>query len=171
MAQTFDWTIIGAHTDVSSIESKTPSNRSILRPSIEVGNLSNNYLVRSVAVLLIFTLSLPMAFGQTAGKPDFKAIERAKKGVAKVGVGEKARVTVRLHDKTAVKGYVSQAGADNFIVTEGRNGTEHVISYTEVSRVDRPKTWGISMKELIVMGIVFGGLLILYAVKGNPFDR
>ena len=91
MAQTFDWTIIGANKDVTSDESNTPSNRSILRPSSEVGNMSNNYLVRSVAALLIFTLSATMAFGQTAGKPDIKAIERAKKSIAKVGVGEKAR--------------------------------------------------------------------------------
>jgi len=131
MAQTFDWRIIGG-----------------------------DYFVRSIAVLLIFTLSASMAFGQTAGKPGIKAIERAKKSIAKVGVGGKARVTVRLHDMTAVKGYVSQAGDDDFTVTNRRNGKERFISYSEVSTVERP----IGVGGWIGLGGIVAGVLILVAV-------
>lgn len=126
----------------------------------------NNCFARVVAVFLIFTLSVPTVFAQTAGEPDTKVIERVKKSIAKVGVGEKARVTVRLHDKTAVKGYVSRTGDDNFIVADRKNGTERVISDSEVSTVERR----LGLGGMIALGGIVAGVVILVAVK-RAFDR
>jgi hypothetical protein len=61
-----------------------------------------------------------------------KAAEQAAKvkvGIAKLGVGEAARVTVRLRDKTKLSGYVSRIGEDSFAVTDLKTGATTEVAY------------------------------------------
>ena len=54
------------------------------------------------------------------------------KAVAKLGVGESARVTVKLRDLTEVEGNVSQAGEDTFVVRDKKSQKDKTIAYSEV---------------------------------------
>ncbi|HEX8285703.1 MAG TPA: hypothetical protein VF588_20270 [Pyrinomonadaceae bacterium] len=56
---------------------------------------------------------------------------KVKAAVAKLGVGERARVSVRLRDKTMVKGHVGEAREDDFVVVK-QDGTEVVVPYGQV---------------------------------------
>ena len=75
-------------------------------------------------------------------------IEQTRAKVQKIGVGEKARVEVKLRDKTKLKGYVSAAGEDSFTVTNAKTGVATDVAYDQVSQVKKPGgisplTWGI----------------------------
>ena len=59
-------------------------------------------------------------------------IEKVKENVRKLGVGEEARVEVKLHDGRKLKGYIREAGQDSFIVIDPQYGTATTVSYSEV---------------------------------------
>lgn len=129
-------------------------------------------LQRSFAIILS-TLLASLSFGlqparaQSLGAP----AEKARAGVARAGVGPKARVEVRLRDNTKLKGYVSEAGADSFTVTDAKTGAARAVPYGEVAQFKRgggglsPKT-----QAIIWGGVAAGVAITLYAVRGAFCD-
>jgi hypothetical protein len=65
-----------------------------------------------------------------------KAIQKVKKGVSRLGVGEKAHVEVLLHDNTKLKGYIREAGPDSFVVVNSKTGVATQVAYSQVERVN-----------------------------------
>jgi hypothetical protein len=84
--------------------------------------------------------------------------EKARMDVQKRGVGEKSRVTVRLRDRTEVKGYISQVEADTFQVTDWKSGQVTTVAYQDVTRI---RGGGISTgaKIAIGAGVVAGAMI------------
>ncbi len=76
---------------------------------------------------------------------------KVKAGVAKRGTGEKARVTVELRDRRKVRGYISSAGEDDFVVTDPKTGQETKVAYDEVGRVS-----GRGMSKGAKIGLIVG---------------
>ena len=80
---------------------------------------------------------------------DAQTVEQVRAQVAQIGVGEKARVEIKLRDNTKLKGYVSTAGADSFTVTEAKTGAQKTVAYADVAQVKKPAgglsplAWGI----------------------------
>jgi hypothetical protein len=74
---------------------------------------------------------------------------KARATVQKIGVGEKARVEVKLRDNTKLKGYVSAAGEDSFAVTDAKTGATTTVAYADAAQVKKqggglsPTTWAI----------------------------
>lgn len=74
---------------------------------------------------------------------------KARAAVQKLGVGEKARVEVRLRDNTKLKGYVSASGEDSFTVTDAKTGAATTVAYAEAAQVKKqggglsPTAWAI----------------------------
>ena len=75
---------------------------------------------------------LSAAFGfqtvQAQTVEEARLAQQARISVLKLGVGERARVEVKLRDDTKLKGYVSAAGADSFTVTDAKTGTSTVLA-------------------------------------------
>lgn len=127
-------------------------------------------LKRTFAAILsaiLISLGLGSADAQTVGA----AGERARAVVSKVGTGEKAKVEVRLPDDTKVKGYVSEAGADSFTVTDSQTGAARTFNYADVAQV-RKSGGGLSAttKALIWGGVAVGAAITLYTVRGAFCD-
>ena len=127
-------------------------------------------LKRTFAVILcgiLISLSVTSASAQTISS----AAERARAAVAKVGVGEKARVEVKLPDNTKVKGYVSEAGADSFKVMDAKTGTIRTFNYADVAQVKK-RGGGLSAttKAIIWGGVAAGVAITLYSVRGAFCD-
>ena len=61
--------------------------------------------------------------------------EKVKAGIAQLGTGTEARVEVKLRDKTKLKGYISEAGADQFTVVDAKTGTATIVAYPHVKQV------------------------------------
>jgi hypothetical protein len=97
--------------------------------------------------LLAATCGLQAARAQTTGSAQYA--EQARVKVHKAGTGQKARVEVKLRDNTRLKGYISQASADSFIVTDAKTGATTTVAYADVAQVKKsggglsPLTWGI----------------------------
>jgi len=97
--------------------------------------------------LLAATCGLQAVRAQTARGAQYA--EQARVKVQNVGTGQKARVEVKLRDNTKLKGYVSQAGADSFTVTDAKTGAATTVAYADVAQVKKsggglsPLTWGI----------------------------
>ncbi len=73
-----------------------------------------------------------------AGPKEEKATrfaEKVKEGISKLGTGAEARIEVKLRDKTKLKGYVSEAGEDSFVIVDEKSGTTSTVTYAQVKQV------------------------------------
>jgi uncharacterized membrane protein len=61
--------------------------------------------------------------------------QKVKEGIRKLGTGEEARVEVKLRDKTKLKGYVSEAGEDSFVVVDEKTHAASTVAYPQVQQV------------------------------------
>jgi hypothetical protein len=100
-----------------------------------------------------------------------QAVEKIKAKVAKIGVGSKARATIKLKNGTKLKGYIAEARADDFVLRDRQTNDPRTIAYDEVAKVD--KTGGHSRARNITIGVAIGvgvTLAILAAVIVTSLD-
>lgn len=121
-------------------------------------------LAMILSAAILFAASAPPAAAKEAQTP-----EQARVKVRRIGVGSKARVEVRLRDKTKLKGYVSAADSeDSFTVTDPKTGASRTVAYSDVDKVGKPGG-GLSTRGLIILGAaataaVVVGVTVLYPV-------
>lgn len=124
-------------------------------------------MFRKTLAIIFSGILLSTAFGLQPARAqtveDALLAEKARTGVAKLGVGERARVEVRLRDNTKLKGYVSEAGRDSFSVTDPKTGASQAVAYADVMKVKKPggglstRTWAIiggAAVAAVVVGVV-----------------
>jgi hypothetical protein len=87
--------------------------------------------------------------------------EQVKKKIAELGTGLEARVEVKLRDGRQVKGYVSEAGEDSFVVVNARTGVATIVPYPQVKQV-KGNNLSTGAKIAIGAGVVIGVLLVLF---------
>lgn len=63
-------------------------------------------------------------------------LEKARKNVAKLGVGSKAKATITLNDGSKVKGYLYSAGDDDFVIRNRDTDAPTTVRYADVKNVD-----------------------------------
>ena len=107
---------------------------------------------------------LSAAFGfqsaQAKTGEDARLAGKARIAILKLGVGEKARVEVKLRDNTKLKGYVSEAGADSFIVTDSQTGASSRVAYNDVAQVKKSGNGFSTMTKVLIGGAVAAGAII-----------
>ncbi|HEX3144875.1 MAG TPA: hypothetical protein VHQ64_12960 [Pyrinomonadaceae bacterium] len=111
-----------------------------------------------LTLLLILTPIAPVA-AQTDTN-----LEHAKKNVARLGVGSKAKVTITLNSGTKVKGYVYSAGDEDFVVRDSKTDSPTTIRYADVKNVDDNR--GHRNAKLAVLFVGIGAAVALAAVFG-----
>lgn len=110
------------------------------------------YLACLIAsVLVLATLALPVSAKQGDQQT---SLERVKIKIAKLGVGEKAKATVFLKDGTKIKGYIAQAGDDDFVLRDRKTDAPTTIRYDNVAKVDSNR--GHSTARNVTIGVVVG---------------
>ena len=111
-----------------------------------------------VALLLQAFAGMPAAAaavkGKTQAERDAQTLEEVKVKVARLGIGEKARATVKFKDGTKLKGYISQVKDDEFIVRDRQTDAPTVVRYRDVARVDSNR--GHSTARNVTIGVVVG---------------
>jgi hypothetical protein len=85
-----------------------------------------------LSALLLQAAALP-AFAATGAEKDARRAEKVRTQLTKLGTGKDARVKLELRDKTKLEGYLSEAGADSFAVTDASGNTTRV-AYPQVSK-------------------------------------
>lgn len=111
-------------------------------------------------------LGAPVAAAKAGGGAARAAEVRA--GVERLGVGEGARVEVRMRDRRKLKGYVSEAGADHFVVRDARTGAATAVAYPEVSQV---KGHNLSTGAKVAVGAgLAAAAVILFIMWASQFE-
>ena len=97
---------------------------------------------KTSCLLTLVLMLVPVA--QLAAQTQ-KNAESAKKNIARLGVGKKAKTTITLNDRTKVKGYVYSVGDDDFVVRDSKTDSPTTVRYADVLSVnDR------SSKDLLI---------------------
>ena len=101
---------------------------------------------------MILSGAILFAAAPSASAKEAQTPEQARAKVREIGTGRKARVEVRLRDRTKLKGYVSAADAeDSFTVTDSKTGAARTVAYAEVERVQKP-SGGLSTRGWVILG-------------------
>jgi hypothetical protein len=87
-------------------------------------------------------------------------IERNKNKVARLGVGSKAKATIKLNNGTRVKGYVYRVGEDDFEIRDRKTNAATNIRYEDVKGVDDNRGHSIARTVLIAVGIGTAAVLL-----------
>jgi hypothetical protein len=127
------------------------------------------YLTCLVAsMLLLATTSLPTA--AQGGDVQTTTVEKVKIKIAKLGVGEKAKATVILKDGRKSKGYIAQAGDDDFVLRDRKTDAPTTIRYTDVAKVESNKGHSTARNIAIGIGIGVGAFLAIIAITIAHLD-
>ncbi|HXG65131.1 MAG TPA: hypothetical protein VNO70_08480 [Blastocatellia bacterium] len=82
--------------------------------------------------------------------------------MAKLGIGQDARIEIKLRDKTKLAGYISETGEEHFTITDDKTGVATVVAYHQVKQV---KGNNLSTGAKIAIGaaiVLFAIYLILF---------
>ena len=99
------------------------------------------------------------AFAATSAEKEARRAEKVRTQLFKLGTGSDARIKVILRDKTRLEGFVSEAGADTFAVTDGAGKTT-TVGYGQVSKA-RGNNLSTGAKIGIGIGIGVGVTLLV----------
>lgn len=87
--------------------------------------------------LLIITLLLNFVSATNifAKYKEAEFTEKVKTQISKLGIGQDAKVKIKLKDGAKVKGFISGIGDDQFIVTNTETGQINEVAYSNVKQV------------------------------------
>jgi len=119
-----------------------------------------------VSSLLVISISKPLMAQQSNGA----SVDKVKAKVAKLGVGEKAKATVILKDGTKKKGYIGQAGNDDFVVRDRKTDSPITVRYSDVAKVESNKGHSTARNLAIGIGIGAGAFLAILAIAIASLD-
>jgi hypothetical protein len=119
--------------------------------------------------VLVFTAA-PVLAGSSRDK-QAQTDAQIKAKIARLGVGRKARVTIRLKNGTKLRGYIEQAGENEFVLKDKDTGAPVRVLYEDVARVEdnrgRSVVKNIAIGTGIIGGIILACLALGYIYAGN----
>ena len=104
---------------------------------------------------LLTVAGLRLAYAGSKEEKATRFAEKVKEGISKLGTGAEARIEVKLRDKTKLKGYVSEAGEDSFVIVDEKTNAISRVPYSQVKQV---KGHNLSTAAEIALGI---GVILL----------
>jgi len=119
-------------------------------------------------MLFVASSSMPVAAQQSNSQGTPLDSVRAK--VAKLGVGEKAKATVILKDGTKKKGYIAQAGSDDFVLRDRKTDAPTAIRYSDVTKVESNKGHSTARNLALGIGIGAGAFLAILLIAIAHLD-
>lgn len=133
-------------------------------------HLSNSKLVISLLVLLC-AFAQPLAAQQSAqGDRQAMTIEQVKIKIAKLGVGDKAKATVRTRDGAKTKGYIAQTSENEFVIRDRKTNAPSTIRYEDVTKVESNRGHSTARNLGLGIGIGAGALLAIIFITIAHLD-
>jgi hypothetical protein len=117
-----------------------------------------------VGSLLLSLFATPAALARTKEEKEAALAAKVKDGVAKLGAGVDAKISVKLRNKTKLKGYVSRIEEENFFITDAKTGAETRVAYGDVTQAkgNNLSTGAIiGIAAAVAVGVT---LLVLYII-------
>lgn len=127
------------------------------------------WLSLTLIYLLVFTAA-PVIARSKPPQQQADSVEQIKTKLERIGVGEKARATVRLKNGTKLKGYVYQMGASDFVLKDKNTNAPVQILYTDVARVESNKGHSRAKWTAIGVAIGVGAFLAIIGIAFTQLD-
>jgi hypothetical protein len=127
-----------------------------------------------LAVVFFCTTSGVAVLAKDKAVGKLSQAEKIRQKVLKRGTGVKARARVKLADGTKLKGYISEAAADDFTLvrTDEQIGAPVKINYRDVAAFKaQGKGMSTTSKVLIGVGVTVGVLVVVGALLVRDFRR
>lgn len=119
--------------------------------------------------LLFMLCATPNTFASSKEEKAAELAARVKADIAKLGTGPDARIAVKLRDKTKVAGFISQIGADSFVITDLKNGATTTVPYPSVTQA-KGKNLSTGATIAIAVGIAVGVTLLVIILIAYAAD-
>ncbi|HET6891146.1 MAG TPA: hypothetical protein VFH31_08610, partial [Pyrinomonadaceae bacterium] len=116
-------------------------------------------MLRKYSSWLLAGLLLLASFTHAAARDPQITAEQAKIEVSKLGLGEKARAKITLKNGTKIKGYVSRADENDFVIRDRKTDTPTTINYADVAKVQKNRGHSTARNLAIGIGIGAGAFL------------
>lgn len=93
----------------------------------------------TLSLAVIFALvfgcaAVPTVSAKSKAEKEAAQAAKVKAQIAQFGTGPDARLSVKLRDKTKLKGYVSAATEDSFVITDLKTGATTEVPYANVAQ-------------------------------------
>jgi hypothetical protein len=118
-------------------------------------------ILTMVMALLPAGMAFKTAQAQTSRDAELAAKARAK--VASIGVGQNAKVEVKLRDQSRIRGYVSEVQQDSFTVVERETGVSRSVAYADAMELKR-SSGGLSTKSWAMIGAAAAGAIVTWII-------
>ncbi len=116
-------------------------------------------------ILLNTVICVKPALAESKAEKHTKRVEKLKADIAKLGVGEDARIKVKMRDKTKLEGYISEVREDSFVITDPKTGDATAVAY---SNVVQAKGYKLSKRgQIILVVAIVVGLFVVLFVSGR----
>ncbi len=123
-----------------------------------------------ICSLLLMLASVPATAATTKEEKAAAHAAKVKTEIGKLGTGPEAQISIKLRDKTKLSGYISQANADSFIITDPKTGASTEVPYPNVIQA-KGKNLSTGATIAITAAIAVGvTLLVLYILARTLGD-
>jgi hypothetical protein len=129
-------------------------------------HLSRSLSLFSLLILLC-TFAQPLAARQG---DQVMTVEQVKIKIAKLGVGDKAKATIKLKDGAKIKGYIAQAGDDDFVLRDRKTNAPTTIRYADVARAEANRGHSTARNIAIGVGIGVGAFVAIILITIAHLD-
>ncbi|HVG31347.1 MAG TPA: hypothetical protein VM864_16675 [Pyrinomonadaceae bacterium] len=119
-------------------------------------------LTLTLTLLLVQAQTGALAAGQTT--KDGQTPEEVRVLVDRAGIGEKARVTVKLRDGTKHKGYVVERRESDFVLRDRKTDAPSTIAYKDVSKIELNRGHSTARNTAIGVGIGVSAVVLTLAI-------
>ena len=119
------------------------------------------YLTVILAVLVINLSLSAVAFGETKEEKEAKFAEKVKANISKLGTGKDARIEVKLKDGTKLKGYISQANENSFVLMDEKTAVPTEVPYPATKQIK-----GNNLSAGVKIAIGIGIFLAIFFIIG-----
>jgi hypothetical protein len=140
------------------------------------GGLRRQTTMKKILTLALMLLLLQAQTGAVAlaagqSTKDTQTPDEVKVQVNRAGIGEKARVTVRLKDGTKRKGYVSERRDNEFVLRDRKTDAPSTIAYGDVGKIGIDRGHSTARNTAIGVGIGVGAVVLVLAILiASEFD-
>lgn len=125
-------------------------------------------LVTLLLVAAVINLAgVRLAYAESKEEKQARFAEKVKANVLKLGTGESTRVKVKLRDQRKLEGYISDAGAESFTITNRKTGEATTVAYPEVKSV-QGNNLSTGAKIAIGVGIAAAVIFIILWFTTGP---
>ena len=104
------------------------------------------------AIVLQSLFGVELAYASPKSDRQARLAAKLRRGVFELGVGEEARISLKLVDGAKLAGYIREATDDSFVVVDAKTGAETTVAYGQVAQARRHN---LSPGKTVIVGVAF----------------